>query len=303
MSKHIFWLSSYPKSGNTLLRSILISLFFTNDGIFNLKMINKIAQFEEGELIYKNKSIFKNDFEKINDPEILYKYILELQKKNLLNIGEDFKFFKSHSGNFSIGGYDFTKEENVRGYIYLIRDPRDICISLSKHMGISIDKSIKFMTNDLAILQWNNINRYQAFFDNKIKPGMFLSSWDKHVISWADVRWGVPKLIIRYEDLVYKKEIVLDNLINFFTSRFGFKFHNIDIKKANILQSTSFNKFKKEEEEFGFSEKSDKNHSGFFSVGKKDQWIKKLNNKQIQTLINHSSFRKIMKRFNYEISS
>ena len=52
MSKHIFWLSSYPKSGNTLLRSILIPLFFTNDGIFDLKMISKIVQFEEEKLVY-----------------------------------------------------------------------------------------------------------------------------------------------------------------------------------------------------------------------------------------------------------
>ena len=66
MSKHIFWLSSYPKSGNTLLRSILIPLFFTNDGIFNLKMISKIEQFEKAGLIYKNKNIFKKDLKKIN---------------------------------------------------------------------------------------------------------------------------------------------------------------------------------------------------------------------------------------------
>ena len=38
MSNHIFWVASYPKSGNTLLRSILISLFFTSDGIFNYKI-------------------------------------------------------------------------------------------------------------------------------------------------------------------------------------------------------------------------------------------------------------------------
>ena len=34
MTKHIFWLASYPKSGNTLLRAILSSLFFTENGIF-----------------------------------------------------------------------------------------------------------------------------------------------------------------------------------------------------------------------------------------------------------------------------
>ena len=32
MDKLIFWLASYPKSGNTLLRAILVSLFF-NKGL------------------------------------------------------------------------------------------------------------------------------------------------------------------------------------------------------------------------------------------------------------------------------
>ena len=32
--KKIFWVASYPKSGNTLFRAILSSLFFTNDGVF-----------------------------------------------------------------------------------------------------------------------------------------------------------------------------------------------------------------------------------------------------------------------------
>ena len=46
MNKHIFWLASYPKSGNTLLRAILAALFFTENGIFNLKLLETIRQFE-----------------------------------------------------------------------------------------------------------------------------------------------------------------------------------------------------------------------------------------------------------------
>ena len=65
MSNHIFWLASYPKSGNTLLRSILVSLFFTEDGNFNLKLITKISQFETDNLIYRNKNIFKMIFLKL----------------------------------------------------------------------------------------------------------------------------------------------------------------------------------------------------------------------------------------------
>ena len=43
MDKHIFWLASYPKSGNTLIRAIS-ALFFTPDGVFNLKFLNYIRQ-------------------------------------------------------------------------------------------------------------------------------------------------------------------------------------------------------------------------------------------------------------------
>ena len=47
-------------------------------------------------------------------------------------------------------------EGNTRGIIYVIRDPRDVCISWAKHSGISIDESINFMLNDLASsLGWN----------------------------------------------------------------------------------------------------------------------------------------------------
>ena len=107
MSKHIFWLSSYPKSGNTLIRSILISLFFTEDGIFNLNLFPKITQFEKVSLIYKNKNLFKPLFliAKIINTKIITKikrvnklYILISSNDKspkeipLFQIGEIFKY-------------------------------------------------------------------------------------------------------------------------------------------------------------------------------------------------------------------
>ena len=41
----IIWLASYPKSGNTLLRSILGSYFFSPDGSFDFKYTYLIPQF------------------------------------------------------------------------------------------------------------------------------------------------------------------------------------------------------------------------------------------------------------------
>ena len=41
----IIWLASYPKSGNTLLRSVLSAYFYSNDGDFKFENLYKISQF------------------------------------------------------------------------------------------------------------------------------------------------------------------------------------------------------------------------------------------------------------------
>ena len=43
----IFWIASYPKSGNTWLRALISSYYYSNDGNFNEKNIKKIGQFPE----------------------------------------------------------------------------------------------------------------------------------------------------------------------------------------------------------------------------------------------------------------
>ena len=32
-----------------------------------------------------------------------------------------------------------------------------------------------------------------------------MSSWEKNVLSWTSLKWDVPILILKYEDLVYDK--------------------------------------------------------------------------------------------------
>ena len=41
----IVWLASYPKSGNTLLRSILSAYFYSGEGDFKFDNLYKISQF------------------------------------------------------------------------------------------------------------------------------------------------------------------------------------------------------------------------------------------------------------------
>ena len=63
----IIWLASYPKSGNTLIRSVLATYFFSKHGIFNFDHLYKIGQFpsldffkKAGIDISNKQEIFKN---------------------------------------------------------------------------------------------------------------------------------------------------------------------------------------------------------------------------------------------------
>jgi len=293
MSKHIFWLASYPKSGNTLLRIILTSLFFTENGVFNLKLLEAIRQFESTYNVYKIKDYIGKDIYKLNDLSIFYKYLLKMQEKKYLNFKEDFKFFKTHSGNFNINNNFFTSEENIRGVIYVIRDPRDVCISWANHTGQTYEQSIDFMINESQAIQWTKGNN-NLFNDYNI-PKLFLSSWDKHVISWTSNNWRFPFLIIRFEDMVYKKRETIRIIANFFTDKYGFKFHNLDDKILNILKTTSFKNLEKEELKDGFAEAP--RGKKFFKTGTQKQWLKKLNKNQIFKL--EEKFKIVMNKFNY----
>lgn len=297
MDNHIFWLASYPKSGNTLLRSILISLFFTEDGNFNLKLFPNIIQFESDNLVNRNKTIFKNDFNKISDIQIFYKYIIQLQDKKVLKINNDFKFLKTHSGNFIIGDNYFTKQEYIRGLIYMVRDPRDVCISWAKHKKTTIDEAIEFMINPTQTLYWGS--EKEKIFDEENKPSRVLSSWDKHVTSWTTKSWNVPSMVIKYEDLIHKKKKIIYKLVEFFSKNYNFEFKNIETKIKNILLTTQFKKFKKQEEKYGFVEAPEGNK--FFSIGKNNQWLNKLSTYQVKKIEN--AFKNTMNLHDYKINS
>ena len=75
----IIWLASYPKSGNTWLRSLISGLMYSDDGVFNFNYIKKIKQFPSKE--------FFQDFTKdlYNIHEVKKYWILAQEKINLNN--------------------------------------------------------------------------------------------------------------------------------------------------------------------------------------------------------------------------
>lgn len=199
---------------------------------------------------------------------------------------------------FKVKSNAFTSMNNTRGIIYLIRDPRDISISMARHYGVSINKSIDIMFNSNQLIEWVQNKKDNKKFTKKTIPKSLMSSWDKHIMSWTSIKNEVPSLILRYEDLVYNKELTLRDLVFFFEKYYNFKFNNIERKISNILKTTDFKIFKKYEEKNGFNEATQ--HGKFFAVGEKNQWKDKLTLDQLIKI--EDGFGTIMKSFNYKLS-
>ena len=102
-------------------------------------------------------------------------------------------------------------------------------------------------------------------------------------------------MILKYEDLVYKKEEVVNIIVKFFEKNFNIKFNSNDEKIANIVESTSFKKLKSLESKHGFAEASS---GAFFRRGEKNQWKNELNVQQIARLEN--KFRDFINKFSYD---
>ncbi len=272
--KNIFWISSYPKSGNTWLRLIFYGVFLSKDGkIDNLNILNKIPKLDTYENFKFIKNISLNDYNKIfknNDYNeeatiTLSKYWLEAQKR--IKIKQKFNFFKTHNARLKFKNYFYTDDSTTKGFIYIVRDPRDIVISYSKHLNKDTNSTIKFILT-------NNILGNQKT-ENKMPE--FIYNWKGHYRSWKTFV-KVPNLIIRYEDLLYNIDYEINKIIDFFYKNYNIEVENKKEKIKNIIESTKFENLQNIENKTGFAEKSE--HSNFFRIGKKNQWSNQLTENQ-----------------------
>ena len=167
-------------------------------------------------------------------------------------------------------------------------------ISWSKFSNYSIDKSIEFLRNSYSCINWQNRGVFSKIPKNKI-PKAFVSSWSEHVKSWTNNNLNVPKLFIKYEDIIEDKENIIHDIKNFFESNFNIKVSHFNLKLKNILNTTSFNSMKEMETIYGFSEAN--SWEKFFRNGEKNQWKNKLNVEQIRKI--EKSCKEYMIKFGY----
>tara|TARA_B100001173_G_C15951659_1_gene531680 strand:- start:55 stop:900 length:846 start_codon:yes stop_codon:yes gene_type:complete len=278
----IIWLASYPKSGNTWLRSIISALLYSADGVFNFELLKKVQQFPD-------KKFFKDlikDFSSFS--EIKKNWIVAQDRINLNN---ETKLLKTHHGKYTVEKSNFTDNKNTLATIYIVRDPRTLVKSISNHFTLSLNDASKFLFASSVI------GNSKSFEERKDGILTLLGKWNDHYRSWT--RNNNNLLIIKYEDLVANPETELIKLIKFLKKYLNLK--TSEKKNKMILETTSFSNLQNMEKQGLFKEsvinKKTDSKVNFFHLGPKNKWQDILDKKIVSEI--EKNFYSEMKELGY----
>ena len=281
----IIWLASYPKNGNTWLRSLISAYYYTKDGFFlGDKHLRNVEQFP----VKKFLNTFDYD---LNLPGDTSRFWVAAQEK--INEERKLRFFKTHNALVKLGKNDFTNRANSLGGIYIVRDPRNVLDSMSRHFQIDHDKALEVMQDKKNFTyDFKKKKDYSDF--------QFISSWELNYKSWKNNNL-LPIKFLRYEDLLSETFFVFKEIIEFIDKLTNNKNGFIREKAKNAVETTSFENLKKIEINKGFSESifprvGDKKIP-FFHLGPKNNWQKNFDTEFVKRLNN--IFEKDLDELNY----
>ena len=250
----IIWLASYPKSGNTWLRMFLKSYFLKSDEKLSLEssiLDNFKAQGFPDQVILDHLKVDYYKFEEIvKNWETLQDYI---------NLNKQTNFVKTHNAMCTVGSYKFTTSKNTIGAIYLVRDPRDVLVSYSHHLGSDYEKTFVHLSSSHSY-------EYPSSGGKRYEKTL-MGTWSEHYNSWKNYN-SCKVLILKYEDMILNELNTFTKVINYLNEIDGTEFNMDKLKKA--LKQTRFNELQKIEKTEGFKEKG--KGDLFFRSGKIGTW-------------------------------
>ena len=173
MKQGVFWIASYPRSGNTWTRAFLGAL--RNIIVGETPSASRLIGVPE-------RSFDPGDFSPANLKKRLKLQIAHARQRPGVS------FVKTHSARMVVGGLPTIAPEVTIGAVYLVRDPRDVAISYAGMFGIGLDAVVDGLGHGSWVSGAGPVGGFEV-----------IGSWSENVGSWSQ---QPDTLTIRYEDLL-----------------------------------------------------------------------------------------------------
>ncbi|MCB8875944.1 sulfotransferase domain-containing protein [Acidisoma silvae] len=271
----IAWIASYPKSGSTWLRAFLHNYIADSAVPYD---INRLMDLSTGEAAASRYQVF--------DPRPASRYtIRDVQAMRprvhqaIADAQPGLAFVKTHNAQLVVDGVQLITKAVTGGAIYILRDPRDVAISFSRHLGLSLDRTIAFMNDPQAATGGTDSTVYVR-----------LATWSGHVHFWT--RQPHPTLhVLRYEDLIADPAGAFASVIRFLGQE------PLPERLTRAIAHSAFSELRRQEEAHGFVEQPAQSQDVFFRQGRSGAWREVLTTAQAARIErDHAA---VMQRFGY----
>lgn len=273
----IYWLASYPKSGNTWFRIVLHNFQQNGDAPADINDIQTggIASgrgWLDDILGFDTADLRPAELERLR-PRV---YAWSRQH-------EEVGYHKIHDAYlYNEEGVPLVSHEGTLGAVYIVRNPLDVALSAANHWNCSVDAAIERMgRTDLTLARSRKAMVMQV--------EQTLGTWSAHVSSWVDAP-GLSCLCIRYEDMLDTPRETFGRALAFL----GLPVDGQRLDKA--LRFSAFEELARQENEKGFRERPRHTRS-FFRQGRSGDWRERLTPEQVERIV--ADHGPTMRRFGY----
>lgn len=248
------WLASYPKSGNTWLRLLLANLLCGQQGPadindLGLKARNLVNRGEIEEMTLIDSFLLtRGECDRMR-PGLMEEAWREAANQDL--------FIKLHDAYCRLADGTPMLGRPARAALYVLRDPRDVAVSLAFHTGNPIGKAVRQILSGSTRMGGDEPHHEQV--------SQSLLDWSGHVRSWTGQR-DVPVHVLRYEDLRADTAGFFSRAVNFL----GLTATADDVARA--VSQSDFSALQRQEAEKGFRERRPESTAPFFRAGRVGGW-------------------------------
>ncbi|WP_018390734.1 sulfotransferase domain-containing protein [Ancylobacter sp. FA202] len=271
-------IASYPKSGNTWLRAFLASHLHGGQPIDLNGDLVRIRNVTGRSLQDRHAGLEHSD---LTPNEVALLRPLSSRRIARQQPG----LYKTHDSNLVPPGArePAIPADAIDRVVYIVRDPRDVAISMAHHFGWSLAASVDRMGDT-------------AFCIGLSSPGLnmnieqWVSSWSAHVESWLDAG-DLHLLPLRYEDLLADPPGHFTQLCRFL----GLDDTRHAVSRS--LEASSFTALADQEARTGFRERYAASTAPFFRKGGAGGWRGELPPELAERVA--CTHRRVMARFAY----